>query len=64
MDDESAIREVTRLRLSGANFMIFVSSTFWWLEHYPGLKQYLYSNFRCFFKDERLLAFNLRQGAV
>jgi LmbE family N-acetylglucosaminyl deacetylase len=63
-DDEAAIREVARLRLSGANFMIFVSSTFWWLEYYPGLRQYLYSNFRCALKDERLLAFNLRAGAV
>jgi N-acetylglucosamine malate deacetylase 1 len=58
-DDEAAIREVTRLRLCGANFMIFVSSTFWWLEHYPGLKRYLHSNFRCALKDDRLLAFDL-----
>ena len=63
-DDEAAIREVTRLRLSGANFMIFVSSTFWWLEYYPGLKRYLYSNFHCSFKDDRLLVFNLRAEAV
>ncbi len=63
-DDDAAIREVTRLRLSGANFMIFVSSTFWWLEYYPGLKRYLYSNFHCSFKDDRLLAFNLRAEAV
>ncbi len=63
-DDEAAIREVTRLRLSGANFMIFVSSTFWWLEYYPGLKRYLYSNFRCALKDDRLLAFNLHAAAA
>jgi hypothetical protein len=63
-DDEAAIREVTRLRLSGANFMIFVSSTFWWLEYYPGLKRYLYSNFSCALKDDRLLAFDLHTAAV
>ncbi len=63
-DDEAAISEVTRLRLSGANFMILVSSTFWWLEYYPDLKWHLYSNFRCAFKDDRLLAFNLQAGAV
>jgi hypothetical protein len=63
-DDEAAIREVTRLRLSGANFMIFVSSTFWWLDYYSGLKRYLYSNFRCALKDDRLLAFDLHTGAV
>ncbi len=63
-DDEAAIREVTRLRLSGANFMIFVSSTFWWLEYYPGLKRYLHSNFRCALKDDSLLAFDLHAGAV
>src|SRR6266851_2668466 len=63
-DDEAAISEVTRLRLSGANFMIFVSSTFWWLEYYPGLKRHLYSNFRCALKDDRLLAFDLHTRAV
>jgi LmbE family N-acetylglucosaminyl deacetylase len=62
-NDEAAIREVTRLRLSGANFMIFVESTFWWLEHYSGLKRHLYSNFRCTLKSDRLLAFNLRDGS-
>ena len=62
-DDEAAIREVTRLRLSGAKFMIFVSSTFWWLEHYPDFKRYLYSNFPCVLKDHRLLAFKLRDGS-
>jgi hypothetical protein len=62
--DEAAIREVKRLRLCGANFMIFVSSTFCWLEYYPGLKQYLYSNFPCALKDDRLLAFDLHAGAL
>jgi len=63
-DDEAAIREVMRLRLSGANFLIFVSSTFWWLEYYPRLKRYLDSNFRCALEDDRLLAFDLHAGAV
>jgi len=63
-DDEAAIREVMRLRLSGANFLIFVSSTFWWLEYYPRLKRYLDSNFRCALEDDRLLAFDLHTGAV
>jgi len=63
-DDEAAIREVMRLRLSGANFLIFVSSTFWWLEYYPGLKRHLSANFRCALKDDRLLAFDLHTRAV
>jgi len=63
-DDEAAIREVMRLRLSGANFLIFVSSTFWWLEYYPRLKRYLDSNFRCALEDGRLLAFDLHTGTV
>lgn len=63
-DDEAAIREIIRLRRSGANFMIFVSSTFWWLEYYAGLKQYLYSNFPCALRDDRLLAFDLHARAV
>jgi len=61
-DDEAAVREVARLQRSGAHFIIFVASTFWWLEHYPGLKTYLYSNFRCAVKNDRMLAFNLHDS--
>lgn len=63
-DDEAAIHEVIRLRQSGANFMIFVSSTFWWLEYYAGLNQYLYSHFRCSLRNDHLLAFDLHGGTV
>ncbi len=59
-DDASAVRELERLRLRGADFMIFAWPAFWWLEYYTGLHQYLRSQFRCVVENERLVAFDLR----
>ena len=59
-DDEQAVRELERMRQSGAKFMIFGSPAFWWLDHYAGLRQHLRSKFRCVMEDERLVMFDLR----
>ena len=59
-DDETAIRELERLRQSGARFIIFPWLAFWWLEHYAGLRDHLRSKFRCVMENERLVAFDLR----
>src|SRR5438552_9235031 len=40
-DDATAIRELERLRKAGAGFIVFIRSTFWWLEYYGGLHRYL-----------------------
>lgn len=58
-DDEIAIRELERLRESGANFFVLASPAFWYLDYYNGLHQYLNSNFRCILKNERLVVFDL-----
>jgi glycosyltransferase involved in cell wall biosynthesis len=59
-DDDTAILELERLRQSGANFIVFIWSTFWWLDHYTTLHQYLRSRFRCVLKNKRLIVFDLR----
>lgn len=59
-DDETAIREIKRLRQSGANFVVVVQPAFWWLDYYAGLKQYLYSHFRCVLENDRLVVFNVQ----
>jgi hypothetical protein len=58
-DDETAIQEVERLRRKGAAFMIFGWPAFWWIDHYGGLRDYLYSTARCVVNNSRLLAFEM-----
>ena len=63
-DDETAIRELERLRNTGAAFMVFAWPAFWWLEHYSGLHQHLRSRFRRTLKNPRLIVFDLRDAAL
>jgi hypothetical protein len=59
-DDATAIRAFERLRGSGASFMVFAWTAFWWFDYYPGLRDHLRSEFRCVLENERLVAFDLR----
>lgn len=59
-DDESAIRELQRLREAGAAFIAFSWHAFWWLEHYKKFFQHLMSQHQCLLRNERLVIFNLR----
>ncbi len=58
-DDETAIRELKRLRREGLRFMVFTWPAFWWLEYYSGLRQHLQSNYTCILKNDRLMIFDL-----
>ena len=60
-DDETAIRELERLRMSGAGFIVFAWTTLWWLEYYAEFHSYLRSHFRCILENERLVIFDLRE---
>jgi glycosyltransferase involved in cell wall biosynthesis len=60
-DDDTAIREIERLRHTGASFVVFAWPAFWWLEYYPGLNRFLQSQFRCRLRNDRLVVFDLRQ---
>ena len=59
-DDQLAIRQLERMRAEGSSFLVFVWSTFWWLDHYAGLHSYLRSHFTCALDNERIVAFDLR----
>ena len=61
-DDETAIKELERLRRAGANFIVFVWPHLWWLDYYAELRRRLYSNFRCIAEDDRFVAFDLRMA--
>lgn len=60
-DDQTAIRELERMRQAGASFMVIGWPAFWWLDYYSGLRDYLSSKFRCVLHNSRLIAFDLRQ---
>ena len=60
-DDATAIAELERMRHAGAEFAVFVWTTFWWLEHYAQFRQHLRSHYACLRQDDHLVAFDLRQ---
>ena len=59
-DDESAIRELDRLRQLGVDFIVFAWPAFWWLDHYSGLHQHLEARYRRILENDRLIIFNLQ----
>jgi SAM-dependent methyltransferase len=59
-DDDTAIRELERLRGSGASFLAFAWPAFWWLEYYAELHRHLRSTSRCVLENDRLVVFDLR----
>src|SRR5206468_1431282 len=61
-DDETAIRELERLRADGAAFVAFAWMAFWWLEHYAGLASHLVTNYPLVLDNDGLKVFRLIDG--
>jgi len=59
-DDTTAIKELQRLRQSGASFIVFGWPAFWWFDRYSKLHRFLRSQFRCVLENERTVVFDLR----
>jgi hypothetical protein len=59
-DDETAIRELERLRQSGATFIVVASPAFWWFDHYVGWRDHL-NSFHCPLRNDRVVVFDLKQ---
>lgn len=58
-----AIGQLDRLRLQGAEYLIFPASSFWWLDYYTEFRAYLESNCRLMALNEEVgLIFALRAG--
>ena len=55
-------RQLERMRQGGAQFAVFISSTFWWLDHYKQFQQHLRSHYSCVREDEQVIAFDLRHA--
>jgi len=58
-DDETAIRELERLRADGARFLVFPWFSFWWLDCYPRFRDHLERRFRRCAVTPRLVAYAL-----
>ncbi|NEQ05167.1 MAG: glycosyltransferase [Moorea sp. SIO4E2] len=58
-DSDTAIRELERLKKSGAAYIVFAWHCFWWLDYYTSFRKYLDSTYDCILKDSYLVAFDL-----
>ncbi len=58
-NDAAGVRELERLRKTGARYLVIIWSSFWWLEHYSGFAWHLRSKFRCVLNNDRLVLFDL-----
>jgi hypothetical protein len=59
-DNATAIRELERLRRTGARYIAFTWPAFWWTEHYGEFYRHLCEKFRRVLKDDRVLVFDLQ----
>jgi SAM-dependent methyltransferase len=58
-DDETAARELERLRQGGADYLVITWPAFWWVEFYAGFFEHLRTSFNCVVENERLIVFHL-----
>jgi SAM-dependent methyltransferase len=58
-DSDTAIRELKRLRESGAAYIAFAWPAFWWLDYYTEFRDYLRSTFPCVLENSQLITFDL-----
>lgn len=59
-DGETAIREMERLRKTGAEFFVLGWTAFWWLDYYADFAAHLTARYRRILDNERLIVFDLR----
>jgi hypothetical protein len=59
-DSETAIIELERLRQEGANFIIFLWTSFWWLDYYDQFERYLFEQYDCILQNDRCIIFDLK----
>lgn len=58
-DDETAVRELERLRAAGARQIVFSWPSFWWLTHYRAFAHHLRSHYPVAREDSFVIAFIL-----
>lgn len=58
-DDDTAILELQDMVKKGARYLVFISSTFWWMDYYKGLAVWLAEKARVVLDSPRLRVFDL-----
>jgi glycosyltransferase involved in cell wall biosynthesis len=61
-DSGIAIKHLEQLRSRGADFMVFPSAAFWWLEFYQELSRHLEEQYKCLWRDENCILYDLRRA--
>ena len=61
-NDGQAVREISRLRRRGVNFLLFSWLAFWWLDYYSGICKYLSATSYCIASNPVVIAFDLRRS--
>lgn len=51
-DSEDAVRQLEHLRERGAGYVVFPSTSLWWLDHYPELARHLDDRYTCLVRDD------------
>jgi len=59
VDSKEAISAILQLQKKGAAYIVFVWSSFWWLEYYEDLTKFLFQRFILILKNEDILVFEL-----
>ena len=59
-DDGEAVAQLEELRTRGAEFLLLPQSTFWWLEHYRGLRDHLERRYRVVAEDDSCRIYALK----
>ncbi len=58
-DDGVGISELERMRHLGAKYIVFAWPSFWWLDHYKSLHQYLIGHFSLVAETDNVVVFNM-----
>ncbi len=58
-NSSTAIAELERLRQAGAEYIAFMRPSFWWLDFYAGLHDYLRNHYGVLAESERVVVFAL-----
>jgi hypothetical protein len=58
-DSDAAIHHLEELRQRGAEYIVFPSAAFWWLDYYEGFRQYLDARCKRISEDENCVIYNL-----
>jgi glycosyltransferase involved in cell wall biosynthesis len=59
-DSAVAVEHLEQLRRNGAGYLVFPSASFWWLEHYDGLRTHLDTCYERVLVDERCVIYDLK----